>query len=226
MLRQVYQQSTPSMNPNTLVTYLPGGAGVQVPGSVTTPGISAPYIEDYLLEVFDVTAPTLIGTANPGKTLGTPAIAGKLLVLDPLNSGPGGWLWKQSSVAKQPIPGGQYGIVYKPASPTTAGNFANGSIAVGTANGNIAQPGDKALVVIDGPVPAFVQTTVGGVAVSAGMPLAADGAGNLTPINQGILGNTTTNIPPGAGQVLATALDSLGSGISIPVLKNVYLGGF
>jgi hypothetical protein len=226
MLRQLYQQSTPSMNPSYLTGVLPGGAGAATAGTTPNPGISAPYIEDYLLEVYDVTAPTLIGTANPGKTLGTPAIAGKLLVLDPLNSGPGGWLWKQSSVAKQPIPGGQYGIVYKPASPTTAGNFANGSIAVGTANGNIAQPGDKALVVIDGPVPAFVQTTVGGVAVSAGMPLVADGAGNLTPINQGTPGGTGAALPPLPGQVLAIAMQNVAVSISIPQLVNVFVGGY
>lgn len=214
------------MNPNTLVGYLPGGAGVQVTGSVTNPGISAPYIEDYLLEVFDVTAPTLIGTANPGKTLGTPAVAGKLLVLDPGNSGPGGWLWKQNSINKQIVAGGQYGIVYKPASATAAGNFANGSIAVGTANGNIASPGDKAMVVVDGPTQAFINTTVGGVAVSAGMPLAADGAGNLTPIAQGVPGGSGAAAPPLPGQVLATAMGPVSSNISIPVLQNVFVGGY
>lgn len=226
MLRQLYQISTSSSNPSGLTGVLPGGAGTATAGTTPNPGISAPYIEDYILEVFDVTAPSLIGTANPGKTLGTPAIAGKLLVLDAANSGPGGWLWKQNTVVRQPIAGGQYGIVYKPASATVSGNFQNGSIAVGTTGGNIAQPGDKAMVVVDGPIQAFINTTVGGVAVSAGMPLAADGAGNLTPISQGTFGGTGAALPPLPGQVLATAMGPVATNISIPVLQNVFLGGY
>lgn len=222
MKRELYQQSTSSMNPSYLTGVLSGGAGAATLGTIPNPGISAPYIEDFELAVFDVTAPTLIGTANPGKTLGTPAIAGKLLVLDPQNSGPGGWVWKQNSVVRQAIPGGQYGIVVKPASATVAGNFANGSIAVGSAGGNIAQPGDMALVVVDGPVQAFVQTSVGGVAVSAGMPLASDGAGNLTPVAQG----TSIANAPVPGTVLATAMGPVAVSISVPVLTNVFLGGY
>lgn len=210
------------MNPSTLTNLLPGGAGIQVAGINTDPGISAPYIEDYILEVFDVTAPTLI-TPAAGTTKfyqGTPAPAGKLLVLDPVNSGPGGWLWKQNSIVRQVVAGGQYGIVYKPANVTNVGN------AVATSNGNIASPGDKALVVVDGPIQAFVNTTVGGIAVSAGMPLAADGAGNLTPISQGTFGGTGSALPPLPGQVLATAMGPVGSNISIPVLANVFVGGY
>ncbi len=208
MLRRLYQQSTPSLNPSYLTGVLPGGAGAATAGTTPNPGISSPYIEDYELEVFDVTAPTLI---NPnGTTPATPVPAGKLIQLDAANSGPGGWKWKQNSVKGQSISGGQYGIVVKPANALTAGT------SIGTAGGNIANPGDKALVVVDGPVQAFVQTSVGGVAISAGMPLQADGAGNLTPVALGAA----------AGITLATAMDSLGSGISIPVLRNVYLGGY
>lgn len=202
------------MSPNTQVAFLPGGAGVQVPGSTTNPGISAPYIEDYILEVFDTTAPTLINAL--GTTPATPAIAGKLLVLDPANSGPGGWKWKQNSVKNQAMGDGTYGIVYKPASPTVSGTFANGSTSIGSASGNVANPGDKALVVVNGPVQAFLTTTVNTTAISAGMALASDGAGNLT----------YAGASPAAGTVLATAMDSLVTAISIPALRNVYLGGF
>lgn len=215
MLRQLYQQTTGSLNGPGGVSLLPGGAGVQVAGNVSNPGISAPYIEDYILEVFDVTAPTLINTVT-GNTPGTPAIAGKLLVLDPANSGPGGWKWKQNSVKNQAMGDGTYGIVYKPASATVSGTFANGSTSVGSASGNIASPGDKALVVVNGPTPAFLTSIVNTTAISAGMPLASDGAGNLT----------YAGAAPAAGTVLATAMDSLSGSISTPALRNVYLGGF
>jgi hypothetical protein len=58
------------------------------------------------------------------------------------------------------------------------------------------------------------------------MALASDGAGNLTPIALGAPGNTSTNIPPGAGQVLATAMDAMVASISTPALRNVYVGGY
>ena len=114
----------------------------------------------------------------------------------------------------------------KPASVNNNGNFLNGSIGVATAQGNIASPGDKALVVVDGACQALCQTSVGAVAISAGMPLAADGGGNLTPIAQGLQTHTTTNPPPLSGQVLATAMDFLTTAISVPVLRNVWLGGY
>lgn len=226
MLRQLFQQSTGSMNPSYLTGVLPGGAGAATAGITPNPGISAPYIEQAINEVFDVSAPTLIGTANPGKTLGTPAPQGKLLVLDPNNSGPGGWLWKLNSIKYQPLAGNQYGIVYKAAPATVSGNFQNGSIAVGSAGGNIAQPGDKALVVTDGPIQAFCTTSPGIGAISAGMPLAADGAGNLTSINQGTFGGTGAGLPPLPGQVIATSMDSMVASVSNPALRNVYIGGF
>ena len=225
-LRALFQQTTGSMNPSYLTGVLPGGAGAATAGTTPNPGISAPFIEPSVNEVFDVTAPTLIGTAQPGKTLGTPAIQGKILQLDPNNSGPGGWLWKQNTIKYASIPGGQYGVVYKAATANAGGNFLNGSVAVVTTGGNIALPGDKALVLTDGPVQAYCTTTPGGIAISAGMALAADGAGNLTPIPLGVAGNTTGNIPPGAGQVLATAMDSMIASVSIPALRNVYLGGY
>lgn len=214
MLRQLYQQTTGSLNPSSLTNVLPGGAGAQTAGTTPNPGISAPYVEDYILEVFDVTAPTLI---NPnGTTLATPAIAGKLLVLDAANSGPGGWKWKQNSVKNQAMGDGTYGIVYKPASATVNGNFQNGSTSIGSASGNIASPGDKAMVVTNGAVQAFWTSTVNTTAISAGMALASDGAGNLT----------YAGASPAAGTVLATAMDSLSGSISTPALKNTYLGGF
>jgi hypothetical protein len=223
-LRQLFQLTTGSMNPSYLTGLLAGGAGAATAGIATAPGISAPYIEPNELEVFDVTAPTLLTAVVGATTPAAPAAFGKLLVLDPSNSGPGGWKWKQNAIRYQSVPGGQYGVVSKPASANTLGNFLNGSVGQATAVGNIATPGDKALVVTDGPVPALVTTTT--TAISAGMPLAADGAGNLTPINQGLPGNTTNNIQPGSGQVLATSMDFLTTGISTPVLRNVWLGGY
>ena len=225
-LRQLFQQTTGTMNPSYLTNTLAGGAGAATAGTTPNPGISAPYIEPSELEVFDVTAPTTLTAVKGASTAATPAATGKLLILDPVNSGPGGWLWKQQSIKYQPIPGGQFGIVVKPASVNNNGNFLNGSIGVATAQGNIASPGDKALVVVDGACQALCQTSVGGVAISAGMPLAADGGGNLTPIAQGLQNNTTTNPPPLSGQVLATAMDFLTTGISVPVLRNVWLGGY
>ena len=223
-LRQLFQLTTGSMNPSYLTGVLPGGAGAATAGIAVAPGVSAPFIEPSEIEVFDVTAPTLLTAVVGAQTPAQPAAFGKLLVLDPSNSGPGGWKWKQNAIRYQSVPGGQYGVVSKPASANNLGNFLNGSVGQATAFGNIATPGDKALIVTDGPVPAFVTTTT--TAISAGMPLAADGAGNLTPINQGLPGNTTNNIQPGAGQVLATSLDFLTTGISTPVLRNVWVGGY
>jgi hypothetical protein len=219
-LRQLFQQTTGSLNPSYLTGNLPGGAGAATAGTTPNPGISAPYIEPAELEVFDVTAPTTLTAVAGATTPATPALAGKILVLDANNSGPGGWKWKQSSIKYQSIPGGQYGVVTKAANATAAG------VGVATSFGNIASPGDKALVITDGPTPAFCTTTPGGTAISAGMPLAADGGGNLTPINQGVPGGSGAGLQPGAGQVLATAMDFLAANISIPVLRNVWLGGY
>ena len=214
------------MNPSYLTNTLAGGAGAATAGTTPNPGISAPFIEPSELEVFDVTAPTTLTAVVGAQTFASPAALGKLLLVDYVNSGPGGWKWKQNAIKYQAIPGGQYGIVVKPASANALGQFANGSIGQATSQGNIANPGDKALVVIDGACQALCQTSVGGVAISAGMPLAADGGGNLTPIAQGLQNNTTTNPPPLSGQVLATSMDFLTSSISVPVLRNVWLGGF
>jgi hypothetical protein len=219
-LRQLFQQSTGSMNPSYLTGVLPGGAGTQVAGVATNPGISAPYIEQMINEVFDVTAPTTLTAVAGATTPATPAAQGKLLVLDPVNSGPGGWKWKLNSIKYQAISGNQYGIVYKAANATVAG------IGIATSGGNIASPGDKALVVTDGPIQAFCTTTPGIGAISAGMPLAADGAGNLTTINQGTFGGTGAGLPPLPGAVLATAMDTMVASVSIPALRNVYVGGF
>jgi hypothetical protein len=214
------------MNPSYLTNVLPGGAGAATAGTSPDPGISAPYIEPSEIEVFDVTAPTTLTRVVGASTPATPAAYGKIVSLDAANSGPGGWLWKQNNVKYAQYSGGQYGVVAKPASVNINGNFLNGSIGIATANGNIASPGDKALIVIDGACQALCQTTVGGVAISAGMPLASDGGGNLTPIAQGLQNNVTTNPPPLPGQVLATAMDFLTTSISVPVLRNVWLGGY
>jgi hypothetical protein len=72
----------------------------------------------------------------------------------------------------------------------------------------------------DGPTQAYINTTVGGNAVSAGMPLAADGAGNLTAFTY------TPAAPPAAGTILATALGAVAASTSIPVLTPIYVGGY
>jgi hypothetical protein len=204
------------MNPSYLTGVLPGGAGVQVSGTSTNPGISAPRLEESTIEVLDVTAPSLINTVL-GNTLATPAPLGKLLVMDTL-TGCFGARWKLNSVVKQAIPRGQYGVVYVAgAAQTPLVGPADAGYAVGTNAGNEASFGTKAVVMYDGPIQAFVQGTVGNVTISAGMPLAADGAGNLT----------YAGASPAAGTVLATyAGPTILSTVSIPVLSNVYMGGY
>lgn len=206
-LRKLYNLSSGTLNPGYLTGLQPGGAGIQVAGTPTNPGISAPRIEESTIEVLDVSAPTLIvsGTTPP-----LPAPAGKLLVMSPI-TGAFGSRWKlQGPTVKQPLPRGQYGIVRDVAQVADAG------LSVSTAAGNEASFGSKAIVMYDGPIQAFVETTVGGSAISAGMYLAADGAGNLT----------YAGASPAAGTVLATALGSVAASISIPVLTNVYVGNF
>lgn len=207
MKRELYDLSTSTFNPSQTTGLLPGGAGVQVAGSTPNPGISAPSLESLQLDVYDETAPTLI---TPGVTVGTPAPAGKLLVLDPI-TGAFGAKWKLSSIAGQALPEETYGVV------TEAGQTDPNSLAQGSSAGNIAVPGSRARVVVKGPVKAYVQGTVGGSAISAGALLKADGAGNLT----------YAGASPAAGTVLATFADApIASTVSIPVLANVYVGGF
>lgn len=208
MLRQLYQISTSSLNPTGLVNQLPGGAGAITAGTQITPGISAPTLEAMVLEVTDVTAPTLI-TGQSSTALGTPAPAGKLLVLDPANSAFGS-VWKLNSAIKQPLNKGTFGVVVSAGQATEAGTCKS------SVSGNISG-GTRSLVVSEGPVQAFVQGTVGGTTISAGMPLAADGAGNLT----------YAGASPSAGTVLGVFCDApITSSVSIPVLSNVVLGGY
>jgi len=205
-LRQLYNLSTSSLNPSGMTSLLPGGAGVQTSGSSTTPGISAPYIEQFQMQVLDVTAPTNI--AN--NAAATPAVAGKLLVWDPFNSAFGS-KWKLNTVKEQAIGRGQYGIV------TAAGQASEAGLCTSSVSGNVATTGTLATVVVEGPVQAYVQGTVGGVTISTGMALAADGAGNLT----------YAGASPAAGTVLGTyAGAGVASTVSIPVLSNVYIGGY
>lgn len=204
-LRQLYEISTSSLNPTGAVNLLPGGAGVQVTGKQITPGISAPSLEPEKYEVLDVTAPTLI-TGQSVNALGTPAIQGKLVVLDPLN-GAFGAVWSLNKTVKQILPKGTYGIVDAPGQANETGG------CVSSVNGNISN-GSRALIVTEGPVKAYVQGTVGNTAISAGMTLAADGAGNLT----------YAGASAGAGTILGILCDaSVASSVSIPVLSNVYL---
>lgn len=206
-LHQLYAVRSGSLNPSGATGLAPGGAGVQNAASSVSPGISAPSLEQYQREVFDVTSTKLL---IAGTTLGDPAPVGKLLVVDPVNSIFGAQ-WKLNTTVKQAIPNGAYGIV------VAAGQASDVGLVQTTSNGQIAVPGSKAVVVTAGPVPAFVQTTVGAGAISAGMPLAADGAGNLT----------WAGSSPNAGTVLGTLMGAtVAASVSIPVLSQVYLGGY
>lgn len=205
-LKQLYSLTTGTLNPSYLTNYKAGGAGAITTGTSTTPGISAPAIETSQQEVLDVTAPTLIN--SNGTTPATPAAAGKLLVVDPFN-GAFGAVWKQNTVKNQALSRGTFGIVVAAGNATEAGNTTS------SASGNISQ-GTKAVVVTEGPVQAYWTTTVNSTAISAGMALSADGAGNLT----------YAGASPNAGTVLATALDNMAGSISTPALKNTYIGGF
>lgn len=206
-LHRLYNLTTGTLNPSYLTGVLPGGAGVQVAGTTPNPGISAPRLEESGIEVFDITAPTLITSLTPG----TPAPSGKLLVMSPPDS-IGGADWKLNSVFRQAIPRGQYGIV------SEAGQVSDDNPTFSSVSGNRSQ-GTKAVVFYDGPIQAFVETSSGGIAISAGMPLVADGAGNLTAVTIAPGG-----LPP--GEVLATALGPVSGSVSIPVLCNVFVGGY
>lgn len=205
-LRQLYNLTTGTLNPSYLTNYKAGGAGSITTGTSTTPGISAPALETAQLEVLDVTAPTLIN--SNGTTPATPAPAGKLLVVDPVN-GAFGAVWQLNKVKSQALSRGTFGIVVAPGTVSEAGNTTS------SANGNISQ-GSKAVVVTEGPVQAYWTTTVNTTAISAGMALASDGAGNLT----------YAGASPTAGTVLGIALDNMAGSISTPALKNTYIGGF
>jgi hypothetical protein len=204
-LRRLYNTTTGSLNPSYLTNLQPGGAGSITAGSSTNPGISAPRLEEIAIEVLDCTAPTLLGVTAQA---GTPAAVGKLLVLDPTTS-IGGANWVLGTVKNQPIPRGQFGIVI------SAGLASEAPSTFATVGGN-RSTGTKAEVIAEGPIQAYVETTVGGVAISAGMALASDGAGNLT----------YAGASPAVGTVLARALGPVASSVSIPVLTNVYIGGY
>ncbi len=204
-LKKLYDLVSGTLNPSYKTNLLPGGAGVQTSGTSLVPGISAPIVETSTQEVYDATAPTLIGNSKQG----TPAPAGKLLVLDTANAAFGA-IWALSNKVNEPRGRGTFGIVVQ------AGMASDTTTPVSTASGNRSLPGAKALVVTEGPVQAFVNTTVSNTAISAGMPLAADGAGNLT----------YAGAAPAVGTVLAIASDSMAAGVSVPALKNVYVGGY
>lgn len=211
-LYQLFNDVGNLAGPNT--GFLAGGAGVQVAGSTFNPGISAPRIEESVIEVLDVTAPTNIGTT--GTVLATPVVAGKVLVMDTL-TGSMGARWNINKIFRQAVPRGQMGVVTTPGAIQTAANGASDAgYAVTTVAGNEAQFGTKALVMFNGPCQAFVETVAGGSAISAGMYLAADGAGNLT----------YAGASPNAGTVIGTAAGSMTSNVSTPALLNVYLGSF
>jgi len=213
MLKRLYNWTSGSLSGvNTGI--LQGGAGVQTAGVTSNPGISGPRIEEKDIEVLDVTAPSQIGAS--GTVLGTPAASGKYLVLSPLTSSFGA-RWKlQGPTPQQRIPYTTGGVVVTSVDPQSSTNNTMG-FATGTVAGNEAASGAKAVVRVEGPVQAFVESLVGGSAISAGMFLAADGAGNLT----------YAGASPNAGSVVGIYTGPLmASSVSIPVLSNVYLGNF
>lgn len=219
-LHQLYNLSTGTLNPSYLTGLLAGGAGAATSGTAVAPGISAPRLEETTIEVLDVTAPTLLaaaGTANAGIQLCLPAAAGKYLVMSPI-TGAFGARWKlQGPTPKQAIPRGTGGVVFTAGAAQVANQNVDAGYAVSTAAGNEAQFGTKAVVMYDGPIQAFVETTVGGSAISAGMYLTPDGAGNLT----------YAGASPGAGTVVAIYCGAnIAASVSIPVLSNVYMGSF
>lgn len=207
-LHRLYNLTTGSGNPSYLTGVLPGGAGVQTAGTSANPMISAPRLEESVIEVLDVTGPAGTLSAAAG-TPAAPAAAGKLLVIDAANS-IGGAKWKQNTILRQPLARGQYGIVVSAGQASEAGTMTTSS------SGAIASQGSKAVVMYDGPVQAFCTTTNPSTAISAGMPLGSDGSGNLTAVPLG----------SAAGVVLATAAGSLAASTSTPALVNVYVGGY
>jgi len=213
-LKRLYNLTTPSLGgPNTGV--LAGGAGVQTAGFSPNPGISAPRIEEGQIEVLDVTAPSNIGSS--GTVLATPAASGKYLVMSPI-TGAFGARWKlQGPTPQQRIPYGTGGVVFTPGAAQVAGTNVDAGYAVSTSAGNEAAYGTKAVVQVEGPCQAYVETLVGGSAISAGMYLATDGAGNLTYAGASPSAGTVVGIYTGA---------TIGSSVSIPVLANVYLAPF
>ena len=202
MLLKLFAQTTGSGNPSYLTNLLPGGAGVQVAGTTVNPYISGPRLEEVQRNVYDCSASISVPT---------PQASGKLLILTPQLGGgatigiPGASVWNQSTRAGQPIPQGAYGVVFTPArsqEETAASGGATGS---------------QATVVTNGPVNALLTTgPTTTTAISAGMLLAADGAGNLT----------YAGATPAAGTVLAMAMGSLATGISTPTLGPVFIGGY
>jgi hypothetical protein len=194
-LHRLYNLVTGTYNPSSMTGTLPGGAGSATSGTAVQPGISAPRLEESVIEVLDATASVSIPT---------PVSAGKLLVMTP-QYGAFGAIWQQSTRYQQPIPRGQYGIVMVP------GKANEETAALGVATGT------KAIVMYDGPIQAFVTTGPSNTtAISAGMPLTADGSGNLT----------YAGASPAAGTVLATAAGAMATNISTPTLLNVYVGGY
>lgn len=137
-------------------------------------------------------------------TTTTPAAVGKLLVLVySLANNPGLSQYIASTTATEARGLFEYGIVTK---------------AAGTAALSPAFPGgdlnlNKATITQVGPAKALCVTT--GTPIAAGTPLAADGAGNLTPVAS-----------PAAGTVLARAIGTLAGSTSTPTLVLVRVGGY
>jgi hypothetical protein len=142
---------------------LPGGAGVQNTGQVSTPFVGAPKLEAAEREVLDATSITGIPT---------PAPTGSLLAWNwtlTANNG-GGALWTTPVFAgsQAAFYESQFGIVIKPGSPLVIDDLPLGS-------------GVGALVVYEGPVNALCVAPTAGGAIVPGTILTSDGTGNLQP---------------------------------------------
>ena len=125
----------------------------------------------------------------------TPATSGQTLVLEAnAKNNPGGQYFQVGASANQAVGDSKCGICFKPAGVT----------------------GGLALIVVNGPVIASVQSTSNtNKAIAVGDPLCLDASGNLT----------SAPASPAAGTVVAIALQALTGGQSATMLA-VDMGGY
>jgi hypothetical protein len=174
MLVTLYIITAASGNPSSLTSLLPGGVGVQNAGTSPAPFLSAPRVEQILREVLDTTS---------AGGVPAPAPIGALLSVD-FTIVQGGQNWNVSPVAQDPKLDGQFGIVFKSGSTNPIDDLPLGS-------------GSGALIVTSGPAQALCITPTAGGAIAPGTLLAADGAGNLQPIQPPAAAPTPTVTPTG-----------------------------
>ena len=175
-LLTLYNISEASGNPTSMTGLLPGGAGVQVAGTISNPFLAAPRLEQQVREVLDATS--VNGVPSPAPT-------GSLLIWNPLLSGnTGAALWTVPNQPNAVALESQYGIILKPGSP-----FLIDSLPLGS--------GDGAEVVFNGPCNALCVAPTAGGPITPGAYLVSDGSGNLQPIQPPSAAPTPTVTPVG-----------------------------